>query len=279
MMTYVVKQAAATALEEKPGSRLQSRDCMLDFLLKILVAYRRLCCCRDVSESKVIAIDRRLKLLPLYVLGARKLIFSATWNGPSGNEHLRTLLRMPVHSILAAIYPRIYALEDHSVAELPWPLAPAQECILHGSAPAYVITNGLGAWTYRRRDSQPRNGIEDGSLDVDARRKIGTRANEICEKLKEVLEPAPRPLALTEIKSLSVATELVEPKQARQTRESIETKRISGCAADATTISASGLRQARAFLSALFVEDEGYAEMSYVGWLDHLFQQVENIVG
>eukprot|EP00927_Polykrikos_kofoidii_P009647 TRINITY_DN14035_c0_g1_i4.p1 TRINITY_DN14035_c0_g1~~TRINITY_DN14035_c0_g1_i4.p1 ORF type:complete len:956 (+),score=168.67 TRINITY_DN14035_c0_g1_i4:46-2868(+) len=278
MMTYVVKQAAATALEEKPGSRLQSRDCMLDFLLKILVAYRRLCCCRDVSESKVIAIDRRLKLLPLYVLGARKLIFSATWNGPSGNEHLRTLLRMPVHSILAAIYPRIYALEDHSVAELPWPLAPAQECILHGSAPAYVITNGLGAWTYRRRDSQPRNGIEDGSLDVDARRKIGTRANEICEKLKEVLEPAPRPLALTEIKSLSVATELVEPKQARQTRESIETKRISGCAADATTISASGLRQARAFLSALFVEDEGYAEMSYVGWLDYLHEQVRNLL-
>merc|ERR1719223_2719383 len=103
---------------------------MSDFLVNVLVAYRRHCYARDV-KGKLIAIDRRLKLLPLYVLGARKLIYSATWNGPSGNEQLRTLLRMPVHSILAAIYPRIYALEDHSLAELPWPLAPAQESMLN----------------------------------------------------------------------------------------------------------------------------------------------------
>eukprot|EP00927_Polykrikos_kofoidii_P057322 TRINITY_DN5143_c0_g1_i5.p1 TRINITY_DN5143_c0_g1~~TRINITY_DN5143_c0_g1_i5.p1 ORF type:complete len:958 (+),score=171.12 TRINITY_DN5143_c0_g1_i5:58-2874(+) len=274
LMTYIVKQAAAAALEETSGSRLRARDAMSDFLVKVLVAYRRHCCGRDVSQGKLIAIDRRLKLLPLYVLGARKLIYSVTWNGPSGNEHLRTLLRMPVHSMLAAIYPRIYAVEDESAAELPWPLAPLQECMLNGSAPAYVITNGLSAWTYQRRDSQPRKGMKDSSVDADMRRMIRSGADDICDKLRESLEPKPRPLALTEIKSLSVATEVLEPKPPRHTKGLMEIKSLTGPAEDAMAKSAKERREKKIFLATLFVEDEGYAEMSYVGWLDYLHQQV-----
>eukprot|EP00927_Polykrikos_kofoidii_P057326 TRINITY_DN5143_c0_g1_i9.p1 TRINITY_DN5143_c0_g1~~TRINITY_DN5143_c0_g1_i9.p1 ORF type:complete len:956 (+),score=156.54 TRINITY_DN5143_c0_g1_i9:53-2869(+) len=273
IMSYIVKQAASTALEAKPGSQLQSRDAMSDLLVNILVAYRRHCCGRDV-KGKVIAIDRRLKLLPLYILGARKLIYSATWHGPSGNEELRNLLRMPVHSILAAIYPRIYAVEDSSATELPWPLASLQECMLNGSAPAYVITNGLAAWTYRRRDSQPRNGVDDSSADATTGRMIRSGADDICDKLRESLEPKPRPLALTEIKSLSVATEVLEPKPPRHTKGLMEIKSLTGPAEDAMAKSAKERREKKIFLATLFVEDEGYAEMSYVGWLDYLHQQV-----
>eukprot|EP00927_Polykrikos_kofoidii_P057323 TRINITY_DN5143_c0_g1_i6.p1 TRINITY_DN5143_c0_g1~~TRINITY_DN5143_c0_g1_i6.p1 ORF type:complete len:957 (+),score=175.14 TRINITY_DN5143_c0_g1_i6:58-2871(+) len=277
LMTYIVKKAAATALEEKSGLRLQSRDGMSDLLLKILVAYRRNCCGRDVSQNKMIAIDRRLRVLPLYVLGARKLIYSLTWNGTSGNEHLRGLLRMPVHSMLAAIYPRVYAVDDGTA--LPWPLASLRECLLTGSAPAFVITNGLGAWTYRRRDSQPRKGIEDGSVDVDAGRKIRAGADNICERLREVLEPAPRALGLSEIKSLSVATEVLKPEPARQTRRLTEIKSISDCAESAMAKSAQERREKNVFLATLFVEDEGDSELSYVGWLNYLQQQVRKILG
>eukprot|EP00927_Polykrikos_kofoidii_P009644 TRINITY_DN14035_c0_g1_i1.p1 TRINITY_DN14035_c0_g1~~TRINITY_DN14035_c0_g1_i1.p1 ORF type:complete len:955 (+),score=179.91 TRINITY_DN14035_c0_g1_i1:46-2865(+) len=278
LVTYMVKQAAANALDDKPGSRLKSRDAMVDVLVKILVAYRRYCCGRDVGQGKVIAIDRRLKLLPLYVLGARKLLYSVTWNGASGNEHLRSLLRMPVHSMLAAVYPRIFAVEDSTATELPWPLAPLKECLLNGAAPAYVVTNGLSAWTYRRRDSQPRNGIEDGSVDVDAGREIRAGMDKICEKLRVVLEPAPRPLAVTEIKSLSVPTEILETKPARRTRPLTEIKSVSGFAEDTMAKSAKERREKRVLLSTLFVEDEGCADMSYVGWLDYLHEQVRNLL-
>jgi hypothetical protein len=148
--------------------------------------------------------------------------------------------------------------------------------MLNGSSPAYVITNGLGAWTYRRRDSQPRNGIEDSEVSVDVGRKIRAGADDICEKLKEVLEPAPRPLAVTEIKSLSVPTEVLEPKPARWTRRLTEIKSLSGRAEEALARSAKERREKRVFLATLFVEDEGDAEMSYTGWLDYLHRQVRD---
>eukprot|EP00927_Polykrikos_kofoidii_P027570 TRINITY_DN24201_c0_g1_i1.p1 TRINITY_DN24201_c0_g1~~TRINITY_DN24201_c0_g1_i1.p1 ORF type:complete len:873 (-),score=150.90 TRINITY_DN24201_c0_g1_i1:99-2618(-) len=251
MLTYVAKQAAVVGLNYCSGgssgstgqnakssrsSLTHPRDYVLNFLLEV--------------------INKRLHLLPLYILGIRKLMYSMMNDGhDTGREFLKRLMRMPVHSILAAIYPRVYPLGLSPIAldggdgsalpsppqPLPSPIAPMLESVTKGSHVAYVICNGLGAWLYR--DPSGAAAIEDGG-DAEASTAASTAATAqaVCAQLREVLEPSPQVMPLMEFTNVGVGD-----------KESQEQK---------------------VFIATLFIEDEGFTEMSYVDWVQYLAEKV-----
>jgi len=267
LMAFLIKKAASIALERRPGSKLKPRDFLLEFALRVLSTYQRHCYSADVG-IKSLVIHKRLNLLPIYVLGARKLFYSVLGAGIEGNEFLRKLLRMPIHSVLAAIYPRVYPLEllelcetegevsreqatsprtppqSHATTQSPahheklaTPLAPMVECVVKGAWPAYIITNGVGAWLYRTPTGRAAY-IESR----DEAKLLKNAVHDVCTQIRDMLEPNPVPLPLTEIVNLSS--------------------------------SASESRDQKVLMATLFIEDEGFTEMSYTDWVHFLQGQV-----
>jgi len=248
-MTYLMKKAAYTALQTKPGSKLATRDNLLEFTLQVLASYQQHCYSSEVG-IKSLVLNQRLKLMPIYVLGARKLLYSVLGTGAVGNEFLRKLMKMPVHSILAAIYPRVYPVQVPEIcangdaspkasagaSKLPTALAPLKDILDKGAYPAYVITNGLGAWMYRNPSPEATPKDEAGALALEQATKT------ICGQLREALEPSPMPLPLAEVQNLSTSND-------------------AG-------------REQLVFMATLFVEDEGFTEMSYPDWVQFLQGQV-----
>jgi len=268
LMTYLVKKAASAALDPKLSAKVAPKDAMLEFVLATCAMYQRHCYNAEIG-SKSIVITKRLNLLPLYVLGARKLFYSIMGTGDTGNEFFRKLMRMPVHSILAALYPRIYPVDipeqlsdgesvmegssrsplkipvekrapssPSSSSSLPAPLAPMHDSVTKMAWPAYMITNGFGAWMYR----SPNGPFAHIETQAEAER-VKAAADGVCNQVREALEPSPMYLPMTEITNLSTAAE--EP------------------------------REQKIFIATLFIEDEGFTEHSYPDWIQFLQSQLQ----
>lgn len=125
LVAYMLKQAASGLLQQKKQKRVQPKDYLLNVLLQILVGYRRNCYGSDKGGSTLL-ISKTLSLLPLYMLSARKF-FSAldgqpAQTGYAPQEMLNRILRMPIHCIVAVLYPRVHAVhvpDDPGLSDPP----------------------------------------------------------------------------------------------------------------------------------------------------------------
>jgi len=251
LVASMVKQAAHMMLEKKAGAKhkLQPKDFLLHLCLQILALYRRHCHNADAG-SKCLVVSKTLALFPLYVLAARKFLYSVTlaMEHSASDEQLMQLLRMPVHSILMALYPRMFALPvgtpaaEGAGAVEPAPvesrerttLTPCpclQEHVTRGSSPAYIITNGLRTWLYT---TWPAGNLMDEAA-VSATRKM---AKEACQLIQESIEPIPVSMALEDL-----------PTTAGNKESSWQEKVL---------------------WATLFVEDEGGTEFAYLDWVEYL---------
>eukprot|EP00408_Alexandrium_pacificum_P015796 CAMPEP_0171183960 /NCGR_PEP_ID=MMETSP0790-20130122/15547_1 /TAXON_ID=2925 /ORGANISM="Alexandrium catenella, Strain OF101" /LENGTH=429 /DNA_ID=CAMNT_0011648951 /DNA_START=1 /DNA_END=1290 /DNA_ORIENTATION=- len=247
LITFIFKQAISVCLDQKQGSKILPRDMLLEFCLQVLAVYRRHCHSMEI-DGPTLVTSRRLSMLPLYILSARKLLYFIM-NSPEhqGNtdEHLRRLCRMPVHSVMAALYPRVYPLPAavHEGADLPYQCYTLQEQVTMGTSPAYLITNGFGAWFYEVEGS--------GSPKKIPRAALRRNAEVLCQRLQEAMEPSPVWMPLKDL------------------------PRLNGSA----TPGGDDLSwQDQVLLSTLFVEDEGVTEMSYADWIQFLYTQVLQMV-
>mmetsp|Transcript_129574 Transcript_129574/g.414436 ORF Transcript_129574/g.414436 Transcript_129574/m.414436 type:complete len:410 (-) Transcript_129574:287-1516(-) len=289
LVCILVKQAAALALEQTDAATSKSlpRDCLLEFCLQTLASYTRHCQGSEIRPNMLV-IGRQLQLLPLYILGARKLLYTATADTQDkahGEDFLKRLLRMPVHSLLAAMYPRIYPLparvEEGSTA-LP-PAGRATTRILEsGQAKAYLVASSLGTWFHYRGSSPCSSPRGDGSEgkdptakgklqvveeDVQARANPEntpeTRASErvelwrsaeaLTQRLRERLAPGPCWMPLRELPQL--------PEKSK------------------TSLNLGVSWTDKILLSGLLVEDEGVTEMNYSDWVQFVHSQACHALG
>lgn len=248
LMALMLKQAAVLALDRKKSSKLQPKDQLLQLCLQILATYRRHCYTSDIGSQSLV-VSKTLSFFPLYILAARKLIYSFNLeDGPRREENLLRILRMPIHSILVALYPRAYALPAPAASEndagdalacalvdsknleraMATPCPAMQEHVAKGPSPAYVIANGFDAWLLRTESGS--------SLEDEAVVEMQRIAEKARERIQEKLTPSPSLMALGEL-----------PGGDRETTW-----------------------QEKVRLSTLFVEDEGGTEMSYVEWVEFL---------
>lgn len=270
LLALLIKQVVIMALGNKPDSKTLARDSLLEFCLQVMASYTRHNHRGDMSADTMV-LSRRLQLLPLYILGARKLLYMVT----SGNmdqdcadEFLRRLLRMPVHSVLASLYPRIYALQPGATfdrPELPRAGFASKDYLISGSAPAYLIANAFGTWFYdatqEDRDEaspsvEPQAGspCTEGAPAADPERTPEGRATRraelwkvaeaLAQRIREGLAPGPVWMPMCELPRLKSAGE---------------------GSLDWNT---------KVFFSALFVEDEGVTEMEYPEWMIFLHKQM-----
>jgi len=251
LMALMVKQAAALALDRKNSAKVQPKDQLLQLCLRILSTYRRHCYTNDISAQSLV-VSKTLSLFPLYILAARKLIYSFNLEKDEAcrEDGLQRLMRMPIHSLMVALYPRAYALpipsarEEHGGAifedavldsknlerSLATPCPVMQEHVAKGPSPAYLMTNGFHSWLLKTESGQ--------ALDAQAAAATTQLATKACEHIHENLQPSIGPLALDE---LPVHNENGENSWQEKVR-----------------------------LATLFVEDEGANEMSYTDWVEFL---------
>jgi hypothetical protein len=267
LAALLIKQAAARALEllrpqaSKNGPR-SAADYMQEACLNILCAYRRHCYSSDISD-KPLLIARQLMWLPLYTLVARKLFYAILGAGPDARtevrqpsawdeymgqapeEMLHRLLRMPVHTIVALLYPRVYAVslpllgsEDSNEVLAPklLPVGAARTSTLVSDNPSlvgFVISNGLGMFLQRKH-------VPEEPLPSDE--ELWQAAQAVSLSLRDGLEPSP------------VWTPLeVLPAHSAQGRDAWQLSVLVSC---------------------LLVEDAGAADPGYAEWVEHLGKQV-----
>jgi len=257
LVALMLKQAAALALNRKKVAKTQPKDQLLNLCLQILATYRRHCYTSDLG-TQCLVVSKTLSLFPLYILAARKLIYSFNMEKDDAcrDQKLLEILRMPVHSIVAALYPGTYALpvpsanedrEGDKVADaindttnleraLATPCPALQEHVAKGPSPAYIIANGFNAWLLKTESGN--------SLDDQATEEIKVLAEKAYERLQERFQPTANPMALGELPSGTA--ELTWQEKVR--------------------------------MAALFVEDEGATEMSYTDWVEFLQGHVMHMV-
>ncbi|CAL1156641.1 unnamed protein product [Cladocopium goreaui] len=145
------------------------------------------CLQHDLQFIKVIPI-----LSLAQVLAARKLLYAlmSYKDDKVQTEALQRILRMPIHNIMIALYPRVYPLPGNTPegVDLPRHCLALEEQVSRGPAPAYLITNGLGMW-YHQSGDQP-----------DLREAAG----ELAERIREVLQPVSDWIPLHDLPKLSV---------------------------------------------------------------------------
>jgi protein transport protein SEC24 len=280
LMTVLMKQAALMALEPSPNAKQLPRDFLLEFCLQVLSSYRKRCF-EYTPNSSMLVTPKQLVLLPLYVLSGRKLLYSMIGGKEDkvvSEEGLQRLLRMPVHSMMAALYPRVYPLPApaHEGCDLPRSSPALEEHVARGSSPAYLITNGFGIW-YHTVDAGDTSSVE----------KLRTNAMQLSERIREDLEPSPAWIPLTELTRLpsTVAAAEAAEKAKQLSNEALSpmkygsrtpgsrtpgTRKMSG-----PLVSDSFSWEEKVLLSTLFVEDAGVTEMSYEQWVTFLQTQVE----
>jgi len=243
LMALLLKQAVTIALDRKPKAKYQPKEYLVEFCLQVLVAYYRHCHSSD-GTSQDLVLNRKLSLFPLYILAARKFLYpltNPTHDRAHADEILRKLLRMPVHSIMAALYPRLYALPaaEQEDAGLPSPLPTFLEYLLGGGeARAYLVTNGLGMW-YHQADG---GGARDPEL--------WGEAQDLSRRLREASGPNPVWAPLSELPSIRHANSGHD----------------------------GGAWKDKVFLSSLFVEDDGTTEIAYPAWVQALHRQVARML-
>jgi len=233
LMALAVKRAALMALApETPGAK-KPRDYLLDFCIQALTVFLKTCY-RD-SGSRNLVISRSLELLPLYTLTARKMIYASLDMGMEGNETMRRIVRMPVHGIMASLYPRVYpllpALSEGDEDGLRR-LTPEREALQY--APACLVATGLNAWILRGTEqTQPETEPGDDLLE---------RATGLWRSISLSLQPSHwQPLRHL----------------------------------PSTALGREATRRERGLVATLFVEDEGFTEMSYTDWVYYLHGQVQ----
>lgn len=259
LVALMVKQAASLALDRKSAAKLLPKDQLLNLCLQILTTYRRHCYTSDIG-AHCLVVSKTLSLFPLYILAARKFIYSVNLEKDETlrDQKLMQILRMPIHSILLALYPCAHALPVPSAREegggdalsdavgdskkleaaLATPCPLMQDHVVKGPSPAYIVANGLNAWLLK---TEAGNSLE--AAEVVAIKVLAERA---CERLQEKLQPTAGHIALSELPPVS---ELSESSWQDKVR-----------------------------LATLFVEDEGATEMSYTDWVEFLQGHVMHMV-
>eukprot|EP00913_Durusdinium_trenchii_P026108 g24491.t1 len=208
--------------------------------------------------------SRQLLLLPLYVLSARKLLYSlvGSKDGKAQTEALQRILRMPVHNIMLALYPRVYPLPGNTPegVDLPRHCPAAEEQVSRGPAPAYLVTNGFGMWYH-----------QSGSLlgEFSDRPELREAAGELAERIREVLQPVSDWIPLFDLPRLSVPLKTEEKimQEATPSGRPRYGSRTPHIAAVAKSSSEHISWPEKVLLSSLFVEDTGVTEMSYSDWV------------
>jgi len=282
LLALLIKQVVIMALDNKPDAKSVARDCLSEFCLQVIAAYTRHVLRGEMSPDTLV-LSRRLQLLPLYILGARKLLYmatSGTMDANSADEFLRRLLRMPVHSVLAALYPRIYGINYGAkfyTSELPRAGFASKDYLVNGSAPAYLIANAFGAWFYHSagegedkaegspgsvqkaggsgeaaigpgQGSEPERTPEDRA---SKRAELWRVAEALTQRLREGLAPGPVYMPMTELPRLP------------------RSKLPNDMDVDWAT---------KIFFSAIFVEDPGVTEMDYQEWMGWVQVQIERMI-
>eukprot|EP00435_Cladocopium_sp_Y103_P016505 s2412_g4.t1 len=205
---------------------------------------------------------RQLHLMPLYVLAARKLLYAlmSYKDDKVQTEALQRILRMPIHNIMIALYPRVYPLPGNTPegVDLPRHCLALEEQVSRGPAPAYLITNGLGMW-YHQSGDQP-----------DLREAAG----ELAERIREVLQPVSDWIPLHDLPKLSVlkAEEKIMQEATPSGRPRYGSRTPSAVVTKSQTEQISWPE--KVLLSSLFVEDTGGTEMSYPDWVCFLQEQI-----
>jgi len=249
MIALMLKQAAALALDRKKASKVLPKDQLLNQCLQILATYRRHCYTSDIGAQSLV-VSKNLSLFPLFVLAARKLLYSFNHEKDHADENLMRILRMPIHSLIVALYPRAHALPVPSATELnagdefdavsndaqnlasalATPCPVLQEHVAKGPSPAYIIANGFHAYLLRTESG--------ASVEQQASGAIADLAVKACEQIQEQLHPSASPMALSELPIVSDTADNSWQEKVR--------------------------------LATLFVEDEGATEMSYPDWVEFL---------
>lgn len=286
LMTLLMKQAALMALEPSPNAKQLPRDFLLEFCLQALGNYRKRCF-EYIPSPKNLVASKQLLLLPLYVLSGRKLLYSMIGGKEekvNSEESLQRLLRMSVHSMMVALYPRVYPLPApaHEGCDLPRSTPALEEHVARGSSPAYLITNGFGIWYHNLDAGDPKT-----KTDAAAAEKLRANAIQLAERIREDLEPSPAWIPLTELARLPstvAAAEAAEkanqwasdaPSPMRYGSRTPGGRTPGGPRITGTPTSDSFSWPEKVLLSTLFVEDTGVTEMSYEQWVKFLQQQVE----
>ena len=259
LMAFLVKQAVMIALDPTQNVKLP-RDMLLESCLQILGSYRRRCLDYN-SGKKSLVTSRQLHLMPLYVLAARKLLYALMncKDDKVQTEALQRILRMPVHNIMVALYPRVYPLPGNTPegVDLPRHCPAMEEQVSRGSAPAYLITNGLGMW-YHQSGDQP---------------DLKEAAGELAERIREVLQPVSDWIPLHDLPKLS--TTKTEEKIMQEATPSGRPRYGSRTPSVVTKAQSDHITwPEKVLLSSLFVEDTGGTEMSYPDWVCFLQEQI-----
>jgi hypothetical protein len=250
LVALMLKQAVMMAMDRK-NQKVQPKDHLLQLCLKILCTYRRHCYTSDVCAQNLV-VSKSLALLPLYILAARKLLYSINLEKDDAyrEDRLLRIMRMPIHSLLVALYPRAHALPVPSIAEengggglvtaiqdsknvesaLATPCPLFEEHLANGPSPAYIVANGFEAWLLRTESG---NSLEETAAD-----QIVAMGQKACSCILEKLQPSISPMTLRELPVITGTSESNWQDKVR--------------------------------LATLFVEDEGATEMSYTDWVEFL---------
>lgn len=276
LMALLVKQAALMALERKASSKVLPRDVLLEFCLQVMASHKRLSACGD--REGVLVMGKKLQLLPLYVLAARKLFYTAmsgTMDKAHTEEFLRNLVRLPIHSLLSALCPRIYSLPAtaHPGAELPRAWRAALDVLSSGQAPAYLVATCFGTWFYQPESgglSPSSNGERSPCFRAGAQRAEGKAQVEAADQSRANPETTPEGRAAERAELWQSAEEL-----SQRLRESLAPSAVWMPLQELPRWRAGEVGWAdKIFMASLFVEDEGVTEMGYGEWLGFLQAQV-----
>jgi hypothetical protein len=249
LMAVMLKQACLLALNQRisGSTKVLPRDFVLEFCLQALASYSRHCG-SSKSSAGCLVLGRRLCLLPLLTLAARKLMFLLTGGRLSQEEfeaRLRGILRMPVHSIMSALYPRIYALPFDRAGPAPSPACPTlAEYLAKGLCPtACLVFSSLGSW-------------------IDLPTPQGDAAPpELTPELWQNAEE------LNALLCNSQGTAAAYPPIRWLPR-------FGGAGPLGSSLFDDASWEDKVLLSTLFVEDEGATEMGYSGWVQFLREEL-----
>lgn len=285
MMALIVKEAAARALDSR-SAKAPAKDLIASFTLQLMSTFCQQCYCLESGSVPSLVCSKRLVLLPLLALSARKLLYglsAAVHEQAQADENLQTLLRMPIHSIMVLLYPKVFPLSApvyDEEAELPEPLPCSEELLWGGRAPAYLITNGLGIWYWF-----PSGAVIESS-DPEVQAALTESILAAAEQIRHSLFPSPTWIPLAQLPRppapLQVSASPTSPPTSICGSSTASQGRGAASSA-ATPCRASPKGSPRdshlswpdkVLMSTLFVEDEGVMDVSYPDWLQFLQEKV-----
>lgn len=262
MAAFYLKKAAEVALSLENGSRKASKgtgsktaskealketpkDFLLNSLVKVLVHAMRY----NTQElvAKGFLTPKKLALFPLYMLGARKLFgFMRETNKDVERGMLHAILRMPIHTLMAMLYPRAYVFNTVQEKDaynggvslpppdVPTPWVPWKDILINcKDARLVMFVNGVSILLHKMQGTE---------IDEATEFKLQQRATNAYGKIVESMEPTQALIPLHEFPKHGMAP--------------------------------SSPASEKALLATIFVEDEGFNEMSYTDWVAYLYNEI-----